>query len=153
MTTPRLPMADRHCASWSRAKSGPAKPVHEGGGMTPDASVQELKAEIAQIDRQIEQERKRHAEAGSRNTRSTASGRICAGATRQMYGTRAHPQPAILNGGGGLRRRDNHRSATDGRKVMRISCRHKKQSLSRYRSRLPARHTSRYWPRSRLLHT
>ena len=31
--------------------------------MTPDASVQELKAEIAQIDRQIEQERKRHAEA------------------------------------------------------------------------------------------
>ena len=31
--------------------------------MTPDASIQELKAEIAQIDRQIEQERKRHAEA------------------------------------------------------------------------------------------
>jgi hypothetical protein len=29
----------------------------------PDASVQELKAEIAQIDRQIEQEQKRHAEA------------------------------------------------------------------------------------------
>ncbi|MGB7555416.1 MAG: hypothetical protein WBM04_13670 [Candidatus Korobacteraceae bacterium] len=31
--------------------------------MMPDASVQELKAEVEQIDRQIEQERKRHAEA------------------------------------------------------------------------------------------
>ncbi len=70
--------------------------------MMSDPSVQELKAGIAQIDRQIEQERKRHAQAVRAILRSTASGCICGGPTRQMYGPRAHPRPAILTGGGGV---------------------------------------------------
>lgn len=64
-----------------------------------DPSIQELKARIAQIDRQIEQEQERHAEA----VRAIQGPRQVAAFAEDVLdnctGPRAHPRPAILTGG------------------------------------------------------